>query len=486
MAPRYCPLLQKDGHSQKNIRFVCDYKGPKFKELGLSLFVDDGIDVLTSCWDKGRDLIEEHQGRLIHFAKGGGGNGPESSDKTKKLANSAKEHYTTARNWAQVLERLRGRLLERRVTRLLDEICSAKRETQLDQIDLKHGQELKLVVKIILERACAEPHRRETFADIVLASSIKYPEFSAEREGEKAQKFKDLLVNICLTEFESLSASFEPIPQEKVNMQDDDMFEIKTKFPKKDRMFANMKFIGDLFLKKLLPLQVIGRVVYGLIGMKVTLPEEHEIECVCEFLEAIRHRLDQDIGRKFLPLLLLCLKGLKQSATPDGKAMLSERMQCKIQSVFERFQKTGTELNPILLNHLPQSSGKEGGQNGPASGGQQQTGCGGQGSAGEGQQGMPSGAQLKKVNNKKMEKGAFKAVKGADASAVPPASAGDLSTTELLCHVLVKKNQVFDINHTSQLCQSPNRSNGNWVLKEVTKGKVVPQKALTLIIKQLM
>merc|ERR1719221_2222707 len=474
MAPRYCPLLQKDGHSQKNIRFVCDYKGPKFKELGLSLFVDDGIDVLTSLWDKGRDLIEEHQGRLIHFAKGGGGNGPESSDKTKKLANSAKEHYTTARNWAHVLERLRGRLLERRVTRLLDEICSAKRETQLDQIDLKHGQELKLVVKIILERACAEPHRRETFADIVLALSIKYPEFSAEREGEKAQKFKDLLVNICLTEFESLSASFEPIPQEKANMQDDDMFEIKTK---KDRMFANMKkFIGDLFLKELLPLQVIGRVVYELIGMKVTLPEDHKIECVCELLEAIGHGLeDPNIGRKFLPLPLLWLQKLQLSAMPDGKAMLSERTRSKIQSVFEFCQKTGTELNPIILNHLPQSSGKEGGQDGPASGGQQQMGCGGQGSAGEGQQGMPGGARLKKVNNKKIETGASKAAKGGDASAMHPASAGedsvgasvgadapaaqkgDLPTTELLCHVLVKKfwdgeeeNQVFDMNHTNQ------------------------------------
>ena len=51
-------------------------------------------------------------------------------------------------------------------------------------------------------------------------------------------------------------------------------------------VLANMKFIGNLFLRQLLAAKVIGQVVHDLIGLKETLPEEHMIECVCELLQA--------------------------------------------------------------------------------------------------------------------------------------------------------------------------------------------------------
>ena len=59
-------------------------------------------------------------------------------------------------------------------------------------------------------------------------------------------------------------------------------------------MLANMKFIGNLFLRQLLAVKVIGQVVHDLVGIKEgnALPEEHMIECVCELLQAIGFTLD--------------------------------------------------------------------------------------------------------------------------------------------------------------------------------------------------
>eukprot|EP00438_Fugacium_kawagutii_P015395 Skav225155 [mRNA] locus=scaffold1056:303579:304109:- [translate_table: standard] len=105
---------------------------------------------------------------------------------------------------------------------------------------------------------------------------------------------------------------------------------------RKGKMLANIKFIGNLFLRQLLAVKVIGqavfapvcvkgtmfkrmlhsmfvirfvcqlslgawKVVHDLVGIKEgnALPEEHMIECVCELLQAIGFTLDES-WTKFL------------------------------------------------------------------------------------------------------------------------------------------------------------------------------------------
>lgn len=106
---------------------------------------------------------------------------------------------------------------------------------------------------------------------------------------------------------------------------------------RKDKMLANMKFIGNLFLRQLLAVKVIGQVVYDLIGIKETPPEEHMIECVCELLKAIGHTLDDTgKGKELMTAFahrLLDLKKMQDSKT--GKGVFSRRIQFAIQNLLD-------------------------------------------------------------------------------------------------------------------------------------------------------
>jgi len=99
-----------------------------------------------------------------------------------------------------------------------------------------------------------------------------------------------------------------------------------------------MKFIGNLFLRKLLALKVIGKVVYELIGSKYAPPGEHKIECVCELLTTIGHGLEnqdhQDQGMKLMDQFTGRLKELKATKI-DGKAAYPRRVQFKIQDLLD-------------------------------------------------------------------------------------------------------------------------------------------------------
>ncbi|CAE8595471.1 unnamed protein product, partial [Polarella glacialis] len=102
-----------------------------------------------------------------------------------------------------------------------------------------------------------------------------------------------------------------------------------------DKMLANMKFIGNLFLRQLLNVKVIGLMVHDLVGHQVLpeeLPEEHEIECVCELLQAIGFILDgSENGNMLMNEFSARLVDLRRHTSPDGKTAFSKRVQFLIQ-----------------------------------------------------------------------------------------------------------------------------------------------------------
>jgi len=230
--------------------------------------------------------------------------------------------------------------IERRVRNLLNKITPTNLKTivlQLAQVDLKTAQELDFVIRIIFEKALAEPHWCETYADMVYSLQTKYPKFPAEHEGDKAQTFTRVLLNTCQTEFENLPTSFEPTAEQIAKMSPEELDKLKIKERKeKEKAKANMKFIGNLFLRQLLAVKVIGQVVYELIGIKDSPPEEHKIECVCELLTAIGHCLDeQEHGKKLMLQFTARLMELKRSTSGDGKACFSKRVQFQIQDLLD-------------------------------------------------------------------------------------------------------------------------------------------------------
>lgn len=227
--------------------------------------------------------------------------------------------------------------IERRVRSLLNKICPENLKIIVERlalIELHKAEELEFVIRIIFAKALAEPHYCETYADMVFALRTRYPEFPAEQEGEKATTFTRVLLNTCQNEFESLPSTFEATEEEKRQHSAEDLrIEMKKR---KDKMLANMKFIGNLFLRQLLAVKVIGQVVHDLVGLKETPPEEHMIECVCELLRSIGYTLDgTSHGKVLMSQFSARLQDLKRTHDANGRIAFSKRIQFQIQDLLD-------------------------------------------------------------------------------------------------------------------------------------------------------
>jgi len=227
--------------------------------------------------------------------------------------------------------------LERKVRCLLNKICPDNLKIIVEHlalIELYKAEELEFVIRIIFSKALAEPHYCETYADMVFALRTRYPEFPPESEGEKPATFTRVLLNTCQNEFENLPSTFEPTDEERRRCSQQELnLEMKRR---KDKMLANMKFIGNLFLRQLLAVKVIGQVVHDLIVFKDSLPEEHMIECVCELLHSIGYTLDGTThGKLLMSQFSARLVDLKRTSGPDGKGTFSKRIQFQIQDLLD-------------------------------------------------------------------------------------------------------------------------------------------------------
>lgn len=231
----------------------------------------------------------------------------------------------------------RDEILKRDVKSLLNKICPDNLKTiveRLANIELYTAPELDKVISIIFGNALAQPHYCETYCDMVCFLRDRYPEFPPENEGEKPLTFTRVLLNTVQNEFERLPTTFEPTEEDRATMKAEELnHEMKRR---KDKMLANMKFIGNLFLRQLLAVKVVGQVVHDLIGIKDVLPEEHMIECVCELLQAIGHTLDNTAHGKILMTQFSArLIDLKRCVDSDGKLAFSKRIQFKTQDLLD-------------------------------------------------------------------------------------------------------------------------------------------------------
>eukprot|EP00969_Alexandrium_andersonii_P367440 15470728-Alexandrium_andersonii.AAC.1 len=166
---------------------------------------------------------------------------------------------------------------------------------------------------------------------MVLALSTRYPVFPAEQEGEKATTFMRLLLNMCQNEFESLPSVFVPTREERMTPTLDDPNAERER--RKDRILANMKFIGGLFQRQLLAENVIGQVVHDLVGIDERPPEGHMIECACELLRSISHTLDgTPHGRDLKQQFYNRLQVLRRCMGPGG-VPYSMHLQRMIQDI---------------------------------------------------------------------------------------------------------------------------------------------------------
>jgi len=223
--------------------------------------------------------------------------------------------------------------LRRVVQSLLNKICPENVLTiaeKIASIQLKDAQQLEIVIELIFKKAITEPHYCETYADLVFSLKAAFPEFQAP-DGGKPITFKSSVLNICQNEFEELIATFD------ANQADEDPEEIRKR--RRDRLCANMKFIGHLFLRQLLSAKVVGCVSRELVlcdAASGSMPEEHALECACELLMAIGFTLEaHPSGSAVLREVFSRIQALQSASTPAGKSHYSKRVQFMLQDLLD-------------------------------------------------------------------------------------------------------------------------------------------------------
>lgn len=227
--------------------------------------------------------------------------------------------------------------LQRKVRSLLNKVAPENLENivgLLADMQLRDHDELGLVVRIIFQKALAEPHYCETYAGMVQRLQTRYPTFPPTEEGEKPYTFRRVLVNACQDEYTSLPKVFEPTAEETSSMLPEDLSaEMKRR---KDKMLANMKFIGHLFQRELLAARVIHQILLDLLrdSAEGVPPAEHLLECACQLLEATGRILEvgSPDALRAVALRLTDLKGCKGA---HGKNLVSARLRFKIQDLLD-------------------------------------------------------------------------------------------------------------------------------------------------------
>eukprot|EP00403_Amphidinium_massartii_P032030 CAMPEP_0178436200 /NCGR_PEP_ID=MMETSP0689_2-20121128/34318_1 /TAXON_ID=160604 /ORGANISM="Amphidinium massartii, Strain CS-259" /LENGTH=710 /DNA_ID=CAMNT_0020058291 /DNA_START=50 /DNA_END=2182 /DNA_ORIENTATION=- len=233
----------------------------------------------------------------------------------------------------------RDQELKRLVQSFLNKICPENVSTiveKLAQIQVNDASELELLISLIFKKALAEPHYCETYADLVFSLKSSFTEFPPCEDGGKPITFKSLLLNICQSEFESLPTILDPT-EEDAGITDPEEIEFRRK-QRKNRVLANMKFIGHLFLRQLLSAKVIGSVIQELVlcDNEDKVPEEHVIECTLELLLNIGYTLETiPFGAQSLTQVCGRLMDLKNRKRSSGQGVYSKRIQFAIQDLLE-------------------------------------------------------------------------------------------------------------------------------------------------------
>ncbi|KFH15118.1 MIF4G domain-containing protein [Toxoplasma gondii MAS] len=233
----------------------------------------------------------------------------------------------------------RPQLLRRSINSLLNKMSIEKFVVVAEKIavegeSLENAEELQMLADLVYAKAVTEPEYSETYAD--LCQLLKWRSLDFDKEGEEKQlNFNRAFVNRCQEEFEALQGmqALEVTEEERAQCHSEEEVQKLTK-KKKDRVLGNMRFIGELYLRKCIAPSVLKAVVTSLVfgdsGDPDVYPDEHFVECLTELLITIGFTLEQQPqSQQMLHEFMGKLQDLQQ------KANYSKRIIYKIQDVLD-------------------------------------------------------------------------------------------------------------------------------------------------------
>jgi len=233
----------------------------------------------------------------------------------------------------------RSEQFRRQVQSKLNKACPENVQVisqRLLEIGISEAAELQTMIELIFGKCVSEPHYCETYADMVYTLALSLPEFETPNGPVNV---KTALLNICQKEFETL-----PTPTQLASahgevatvVRDQSDLEKRAR-SQKDRIVANMRLIGHLFLRRLLSAKVVVAVIQDLLS---SADDEHPVdiavECACELLVSVGFTLDStDSGSLAVAQACTRLSELLRKRRPDGQPIFNMRIRCLMQDLLD-------------------------------------------------------------------------------------------------------------------------------------------------------
>jgi translation initiation factor 4G len=183
--------------------------------------------------------------------------------------------------------------LRRQITNILNKLTPEnfdKLLAQMNEIKIESENNLHDVTCSVFEKAVSQPNFAPTYADF--ASELQQTLPSFEKDGEDGSKetlsFKRMLLMKCQDEFEA-SNLMKKSPEETKDTKNDEEKLAQTK--KRKRQLGMICFIGELFVRRIVNVQIVKSCIDFLIPDPET-PNEDSIEALCKLLETAGSALE--------------------------------------------------------------------------------------------------------------------------------------------------------------------------------------------------
>eukprot|EP00486_Rosalina_sp_Unknown_P008279 CAMPEP_0201594150 /NCGR_PEP_ID=MMETSP0190_2-20130828/191549_1 /ASSEMBLY_ACC=CAM_ASM_000263 /TAXON_ID=37353 /ORGANISM="Rosalina sp." /LENGTH=926 /DNA_ID=CAMNT_0048053643 /DNA_START=115 /DNA_END=2893 /DNA_ORIENTATION=+ len=159
--------------------------------------------------------------------------------------------------------------------------------------EITNTEQLTKLVTLIFEKTVQEHVYGPLYAKLCVALAAKNKSFDeiVFLNGKKQTNqvdFKNVLVKVCQTEFQK--GKREAIITDDMDETDKENEMIK----QKKILLGTMKFIGQLYLKELIPSKIMTVCLKHLIGQMQSKPSEDDVEGACTLLQTVGSTLDKD------------------------------------------------------------------------------------------------------------------------------------------------------------------------------------------------
>ncbi|KAL3931794.1 MAG: hypothetical protein SGPRY_000977 [Prymnesium sp.] len=203
----------------------------------------------------------------------------------------------------------------------------AKLTEQFLELEINSRSDMVAVIDLVFDKALFEPIFGYMYAELCVRCAEKFPEFKDElNPTAKPHTFKRLLLNKCQEEFEkenNIASAMADLPED-ATAEDREMLRKRTKA----RMLGNIRFIGELYKKKMLTEKIMHECLIKLLG-EVENPDEDEIECLCKLLTTIGKMIDHPKAKPHMDQYFVRMQEMA------GNHNLANRMRFMLQEVIE-------------------------------------------------------------------------------------------------------------------------------------------------------